>query len=102
MAAVGHLDDLGDPWVVDLLPVGGLCNRGWNGVVLLAGNDQQWTPVRVIGINLGLGPRVQVGRGRLEQRLTRGGDGEGLVQLVGFLLVWIDSWRPLGSRRARG
>ena len=22
--------------------------------------------------------------------------------LVGFLLVWIDSWRPLGSRRARG
>src|SRR6266487_462689 len=40
VAAVGHLDDLGDAGVVLLLLVGGVGDRPGHGVVLLPGDDQ--------------------------------------------------------------
>jgi hypothetical protein len=56
-------------------------------VVQLAGDEQQRPPLRVVGVDFGLGPGVQVGRGRLEQRFARTGHGELLIQVLGLVLV---------------
>jgi hypothetical protein len=47
-------------------------------------------------------PFIDVGHlGWLQVALNAGGIALGFV-LAGFLMVWIDSWRPLGSTRANG
>jgi hypothetical protein len=47
-------------------------------------------------------PFMDVGRiGWLQTALNAGGIALGFI-VAGFLLVWIDSWRPLGSKRAKG
>ena len=43
--------------------------------------------VRVLAVDLGLAPRVEVGGGRLEERLAGAGHGELLVQRLGLVLV---------------
>ena len=61
----GDLLDLGDARVVLLLLVGGVDDRPRDGVVLLPGDEQQRPTVGVPGVDLVLGPRVQVGQGGL-------------------------------------
>src|SRR6266508_2660623 len=61
--AVGHLDDFGHALVVLLLLVGGVGDRRRHGVVPLAGDDQQRTTAGVGGVDLGLGPGVEIGSG---------------------------------------
>lgn len=47
-------------------------------------------------------PFMDVSRiGRTQVALNLGGIAFGFL-LCGFMLVWIDSWRPLGSKRANG
>ena len=85
--AVLDLDDLGHAFVVLLLLVGGVGDRPGHGVVLLPGDDQQRATLRVLGVDLRLGPRVEVrGRG-LEQRLPRRRHCIGLVQFLGLVLA---------------
>ena len=79
VAAVRDLDDLSDTRVPPLLLERGVCDRPGHRVVLLAGDDQQRPPLGVLAVNLRLGPRVQVGRRRLEQRCARRRHMEGLV-----------------------
>jgi hypothetical protein len=54
------LDDLGEALVVLLLLVGGVGYRPWHGVVLLLGDDQQRATIWIVGVDLRLGPRVEV------------------------------------------
>src|SRR5436309_15843597 len=53
---VGQLDDLGHALVALLLVVDAFCHRTWGGVVLLARDDQQRPAVRVLRVDLDLGP----------------------------------------------
>jgi hypothetical protein len=47
-------------------------------------------------------PFIDVSKlGWLQVTLNAGGIALGFI-LAGFLLVWIDGWRPLGSKRANG
>ena len=47
-------------------------------------------------------PFIDVPRiGRAQAALNAGGIALGFI-LCGFVLVWIDSWRPLGSKKANG
>ena len=47
-------------------------------------------------------PFIDVGQlGWLQVAINAGGIALGFI-LAGLLLVWIDRWRPLGSRRANG
>jgi hypothetical protein len=47
-------------------------------------------------------PFLDIGRlGWLQASLNAGGIALGFI-IAGLLLVWIDSWRPLGSKRATG
>ena len=47
-------------------------------------------------------PFMDVGKiGWLQTALNAGGIALAFI-IAGFLLVWIDSWRPLGSKRAKG
>src|SRR5215218_4331390 len=62
VSMAGDLLDLGHAGVVLLLLVGGVDDRPRDGVVQLAGDEQQWPAVRVLGVDLGLGPGIQVGR----------------------------------------
>src|SRR5215211_5464705 len=59
--AVLHLDDLGHALVVLLLLVGGVDDRPGDGVILLPRDEQQRPPFGVVGVDLGLGPGVEVG-----------------------------------------
>src|SRR5271165_2796922 len=86
VAAAAHLNDLGHVLVVLLVLVGGIGDRPRDGVVLLAGDEQQRPAAGIFGVDLRLGPRVEVGRRRLEQRQARGGHGEGLVELFRLVL----------------
>ena len=56
VAAALDLDDLGHARVALLVLVGGVGDRPGDGVVLLAGDDQQWATLRVVGVDFGLGP----------------------------------------------
>src|SRR6266511_3994305 len=87
VAALLDLDDLGHALVVLLLLVGRVRDRPWDGVVLLAGDHQQRATLWVPGVDLRLGPGVEVGRRGLEQRLPRGRHGIRLVQLLGLFLA---------------
>src|SRR5690348_15288540 len=69
--AAGDLDDLGAAWVALLPLVGGVGDGPRDGIVHLAVGDQQRPAVGVLGVHFRLGPRVEVGVGRLEQRDTR-------------------------------
>jgi hypothetical protein len=73
MPPAGHLLDLGQALVVLLLVVGGVDDRPRDGVVPLAGDEQQRPAVGVLGVDLGLGPGIQVSRRGLEQRLAGAG-----------------------------
>src|ERR1700681_3221154 len=68
VAPARNLDDLGHGLVVLLILVGGFGNRGWNRVILFAGDDQQWAAVGVLGVDLRFGPGVEVGGCCLKQR----------------------------------
>src|SRR5712664_1807435 len=80
--AAGDLDDLGDAGVALLAIVGGVGDGPRDGVVHLAVGDEQRPAVGVFGVDFRLGPRVEVGGGRLEQRDTRARYREGGVQFV--------------------
>src|SRR3954451_15731796 len=87
MSASLDLDDLGHGRVVLLLLERGVGDRPGNGVVLLAGDDQQRAAIGILGVDLGFGPGIQIrGRG-LEERLSRGGNGEVLVELLRLVLA---------------
>src|SRR5713101_1780223 len=87
MPAVGHLADFRDGGIFLLLLVGGIGDRYRGGVVFLARDDQQWSTLGVLRIDLGFRPRVEVGGGCLEERHARSGHRKRLVQLVGFVFV---------------
>src|SRR4029077_10482841 len=80
-------DDLGRALVVQLLLVGGVGDRRWDRVVFSAGNDQERSAVGVLGVDLRLRPRVDVGYRRLKERHARRRHREGLVQLLGLILA---------------
>src|SRR6476646_8528662 len=87
MPAALDVDDLGDAGVLQLLLVGGVGDRPRHRVVALAGDDQQRPAVGVLSVDLHLGPRVEVGGGRLEDRRAGAGDRIGLVERLGLRLV---------------
>src|SRR3989442_11311436 len=87
VSAVRDLYDLGHALVAPLLLEGSVRDGPWDGVVLLAGDDQQRSTVGVLGGHLCFGPGIQVGGGRLEEWHTGCRHGEGLVQLLRFLLA---------------
>ena len=68
VASVRDLDDLRDSRIVLLPLVRRVRDRPGHGVVLLAIDDQQRTPVGVLGVDLGLGPRVEVRIAHLHER----------------------------------
>src|SRR6478735_5391749 len=67
VAAAGHLDELGHALVALLALVGRVGDRAGHGVVLLARDDEERTALRVRAVDLDLGPRIEVGRSRLEE-----------------------------------
>ncbi len=85
------LDDLGHAFVALLTLERGLRDRGRHRVVLGARDDQQRPPVRVLALDLRLGPRVQVRGGGLEDRLTGGRHAVRVVELL--RLVGVDRVR---------
>src|SRR5215217_7922283 len=87
VSPAGDLLDLGHAGVVLLLLVGGVDDRRRDGVIQLAGEEQQRPPVGVLGVDLVLGPGIQVGRRGLPQRLAGGRHRELLIQLLGLLLA---------------
>src|SRR5256886_16451914 len=66
--AVGYLGDLGHGLVPLLLLVRGVRDRPRDGVVLLAVDDQERPARGVLRVDLRLGPGIQIGGGRLEER----------------------------------
>src|SRR5215208_3125851 len=68
VAAVRDLLDLSHRLVAALALVGGIRDRPWHRVVLLAVDDQKRAAVRVADVELRLAERVQVGVGHLHQR----------------------------------
>ena len=82
MPAALQLDELGDVLVLLLLLVRRVRDRVRDGVVELAGDDQQRAAVGPLRVDFCLGPGVQVRVRRLEDRLARTGDRVRLVQLL--------------------
>src|SRR5215469_13959926 len=72
MPAPGHLGHLGYSGIALLVLVGGAGDRRRSGVVLLAGDEQHRAAVGIVGVDLCLSPRVEVG-GALEQGQCCGG-----------------------------
>jgi hypothetical protein len=68
--AVGKLDDLGDARVALLLLIGSFSDRRRDRVVCGTLDDQQRSAVGVLGVDLGLGPGVEVLGSRLENGLA--------------------------------
>src|SRR6478609_4938753 len=66
MAAVGEVEEFGGGVGVLVLLQGGLGDRLGDGVVLTAGDEQQWTAVVVARVDLGFGVGAEVGGGGLE------------------------------------
>src|SRR5437588_3859302 len=87
MSPVGHRYNLGHALVVLLILVGGVRDRRWHRVVLVAGDDQQGSAVGAPGINLRLSPGVEVFGGRLKERCAGGRYGEGLVELLRLIFA---------------
>src|SRR5206468_11454372 len=83
----GDLDDLGHALVARLALVGRVRDGPRDHVVLLAVHDEQRAPLRVLRVDLRLGPRVEVGGGGLEEGLPGGRYREGRVQLFGLVLA---------------
>ena len=82
MPAARDLPDLGHARVALLALVGSVRDRPGYGVVLLAVDDQQRAAVGVGGVDLSLGPGIEVGRRRLKQRKPWGRNRERVVQLL--------------------
>src|SRR5437773_10103325 len=66
--AVGYLGDRGQGLVPLLLLVRGVRDRQRDRVVLLAVDDQERPARGVLRVDLRLGPGIQIGGGRLEER----------------------------------
>src|SRR6266699_1229045 len=60
VTTIGKLDYLGNALVALLLLESSFGNRAGDGVVLGAFDDQEWSAVGVLGVDFGLGPRVEV------------------------------------------
>src|SRR5258708_19409762 len=84
--AVGQLDDLGHPRVALLLLVGSFSNRRRDGVILYAFDDQKRAALGILGVDLGLGPGVEVLIASLENSSPRAGTPEGAFHLPSPLL----------------
>src|SRR2546421_4148066 len=82
-----HLHNLGHPTVLLLLLERGVRDRPGNRVVFLTGDDQHRATIRVLDVDLGLRPRIEVGGRGLEERYARRRHGESLVELLCLLLV---------------
>src|SRR6478735_10384803 len=87
VTAARDLRDLGDALVALLLLVRRVRDGPRDGVVLLAGDDQQGAPVGVLAVHLHLGPRVEVRAGGLEDGRPGCRHGIGLVQLLRLVLA---------------
>ena len=88
VAAVLELDDLGDRVLVAPLALERrVADRPRHGVVLGARDDEQRAAVGVLGLDLHLGPRVEVGARGLEEREPGGRDRERVVELVRLVLA---------------
>src|SRR6266702_3487957 len=88
MPAVGYFMDLSHARVLLLLLVGGMGDRPRDGVVVLAGDDQQRSTLGILRVDLGFCPRVDIGGGCLEDRHAGARHRVFLVQLVRFALVY--------------
>src|SRR5206468_6050140 len=73
VTATRDLDELGHARIALLTLVGRLGDRHRDGVILLADDDEQRATIGVLRVDLRLGPRIEVGRCRLEDRLTGAG-----------------------------
>jgi hypothetical protein len=100
VAAVGHLVDLGDAWVVLLPLVGGVCDRPGNRVVFLPVEDQQRATIWVLRVDLRLGPGVEVGVAHLGQGDPRPGHVAGLEEALRLALI--EGIRPAVCELAEG
>src|SRR5947199_2038095 len=88
MPAAGYFTNLSHAGILLLFLIGGMGDRPWDGVVVLAGDDQQWSTLGILRVDLGFRPRVEISGGRLENRHTGAGHRVHLVQLVSFALVY--------------
>src|SRR6266516_1552337 len=86
--SVGFFMDLSHTGILLLLLVGGMGYCPRHGVVILAGDDQQRSTFRILRVDLGFGPWVDIGGGRLEDGRARARYRVFLVQLVRFALVY--------------
>ena len=87
MSTVRHRDDLGHALIALLILVGGVRDRRGDRVVLVPGDDQQGSAVGVLGIDLRLGPGVEVFGCRLEQGGAWGRHREGFVEFLRLFLA---------------
>src|SRR6266566_2277611 len=88
MPAVGYFMDLSHARVLLLLLVGGMGDRPRDGVVVLAGDDQQRSALGILRVDLGFRPRVDIGGGCLEDRHAGARYRVFLVQFVRLTLVY--------------
>src|SRR5258707_13066137 len=86
MPAVGYFTDLRDAGILLLLLVGGMGNRPRHGVVVLAGDDQQRSTLGILRVDLGFGPRVEIGGGRPGERPPRAWHRGRILKRVPFPL----------------
>src|SRR5258708_21677706 len=70
MSAIGYFMDLRHAGILLLLRISGMGNRPRDGMVVLAGADQQWSTLGILRVDLGFRPRVEIGGGCLEDRHT--------------------------------
>ena len=87
VASVRDLHDLRHTGVALLSFVGGVRDRPWHGVVLLAVDDQQGAAVGVLRVHLRFRPRVEVRVGHLRERDPGAGDVERVVEPLRLVLV---------------
>src|SRR5947199_10448473 len=86
--AAGYFTDLSHAGILLLFLIGGMGDRPRHGVVVLAGDDQQWSTFGIFGVDLSFRPWVEIGGGCLEDRHTGAGHRVRLVQGVRFALVY--------------
>src|SRR5260370_6461339 len=88
MSGIGYFMDLRHAGILLLLRISGMGNRPRDGMVVLAGDDQQWSTLGILRVDLGFRPRVEIGGGCLEDRHTGAGHRVRLVEFKRFALVY--------------
>src|SRR5436190_455552 len=82
MPAIRDFLDQSFGGILLLLLVRSMGNCPRHGVVILARDNEQRSTVRILGVDLGFGPRIEIGAGSLEDRHSRAGHRIFFVQFM--------------------